>query len=167
MKKVYLDITAIHGIGICLDDKDAEVICAGTSIYSMPQSCYNQEYQRFADEYDIHFIFDGTVLNIDFYAVPQFDVLATDSNGGYIGTIGGHSDLQSDYSIGYIDKNKNCFVIASSGKEFVQNAATWKENKKVYNGIYIFANKEDAQRKFEFIDTSELEKIIKTKCLST
>ncbi len=161
MRKVYLDITAIHGIGVCLDTKDSEVICAGTSIYSMPQSCYNQEYQRFADEYDIHFIFDGTVLNIDFYTVPQFDILATDSDGGYIGTIGGHSDLQSDYNIGYIDKNKNCFVIASSGREFVENAATWKENKKESNSLHIFASKKDAQCQFEFVDISELEEIIK------
>lgn len=36
----------------------------------------NQEYQRYAKDYDIQFIFDDNIPNIEFYTVPQVDVMA-------------------------------------------------------------------------------------------
>ncbi len=155
MRKVYIDKTENNEC-FAVFLKDAEVIFAGTTIYSMKRKEYNAEYKRYADKYDINFIFDDAVPQIDFYTVPQFDIMATDSEGGYIGTIGNVTCLEEDYKIGYIDKNKKCYIIASCGKEFMDNVSNWKENLKEYDGIAFYKSKEEAQKKLEFLDISKL-----------
>ncbi len=155
VKKVYIDRTAnTECMSVFING--AEVINAGTTVYSMPQSVNNEEYQRFADDYDIHFIFDDAVPEIDFYAVPQIDIFAIDSYGGYIGTVGNSFDVLSEYAVVYIDKDKNCFLIAWSAKELVANAAIWKENKKPYNDIQVFNNIKEAQKVLEFVNVPNL-----------
>lgn len=72
MKKVYLDRTE-NPECIALFSKDSEIVFAGTTISSMPQSDYNEEYRKFEEDYDIKFLFDGFATQIDFYAAPQLD----------------------------------------------------------------------------------------------
>ena len=85
MKRLFLDVTSSNYNGangaICVILKDAEIIQAGTTIYSMPTELMDEEYQKFIDCYDIHFIFDNMALNVDFYAVPRVDIMAIDSRG--------------------------------------------------------------------------------------
>lgn len=154
MKKIYLDVTEIDGcIGVFM--KDTEIVYAGTTIYSMSTRQKNAEYQRYADEYDIHFIFDDNIPKIDFYTIPQVDILATDSKGGYIGTIGQTSDLESDAPICYIDKEKHSYLIAQNGKEFLKNALTWEKILEPYDGVTFYHSKEDAMKENEFINIDE------------
>jgi hypothetical protein len=69
MRKVYLDKTEINNyIGVFV--KDAEVIPTGTTIYYMSTKYKNEEYQKYADNYDIHFIFDDDIPTLSFYTVP-------------------------------------------------------------------------------------------------
>lgn len=144
MKKLYFDITETQGcIGIFI--KDAEVLPAGTTVYAMSVKAKNAEYKRYADEYDIHFIFDDGVPQPDFYAVPQVDILATDSEGGYIGTVGQLSDLESDAPICYIDRDKNCYLLAQNGAEFLEKVPDWKSELKPYDGIVLYQSKEQAK----------------------
>ncbi|MBQ2803527.1 MAG: hypothetical protein IJF07_06480 [Lachnospiraceae bacterium] len=150
-KKVYLDATKIKEcVSVYLSD--AEVIWAGTTIYSMSVKCKNKEYERYAREYDIHFIFDDALPVIDFYAVPQFDILAVDSDGGLIGTMGKQSDLKSDAPICYLDKNKKCYLIADNGAAFLEKASTWKQTMTFYEGISIYNSQMDARKELEFIE---------------
>lgn len=155
MKKMYLDVTETDGcIGVLV--KDVEIVFAGTTVYSMSARHKNEEYQRYADEYDIHFIFDDNMPEIDFYTIPQVDILATDSKGCYIGTIGNTSDLQSDAPICYIDKNTwKSYLIAESGEEFLKKASTWKESLEPYDGVTFYHSKEDAMKENEFINIDE------------
>ena len=85
MKQLFLDVTSSNYDGangaICVIRKDAEIIQAGTTISSMPTELKDEEYQKFIDCYDIHFIFDNMALNVDFYAVPRVDITAIDSRG--------------------------------------------------------------------------------------
>ena len=75
MKRLFLDVTSSNYDGadgaICVIRKDAEIIQAGTTISSMPTELMDEEYQKFIDCYDIHFIFDNMALNVDFYAVKS------------------------------------------------------------------------------------------------
>ena len=125
MKKVYLDQTQAHEC-MSIYMKDVEIIHAGTTIYSMPVKDKNAEYERFANEYDIHFIFDDDIPHIDFYTIPQVDIMAIDSQGGFIGTIGQMSDLKSDAQICYIDNRHNCYLIVEKSKDFLKYAPMWK-----------------------------------------
>ena len=88
MERVYIDMSQVDGscVGVCVSGKD--VIPAGTTVYSMSVEDRDEEYQRYADEYDIHFIFDDKTVNIDFFTVPWIDIMAWESEGGYIGTVG-------------------------------------------------------------------------------
>lgn len=59
--------------------------------------------------------------SVDFYTVPQVDIIATDSVGGFIGSIGQTFDIESDAPICYIIKDLESFIIAENGKDFLQN----------------------------------------------
>ncbi|WP_195988224.1 hypothetical protein [Clostridium sp. D53t1_180928_C8] len=127
MNKVYLDMTKrTNCLAICIED--AEVIASGTTVYYMDSNDKNETYQQYADEYDIHFIFDDDIVELSFYTVPQVDVFARDRQGGLIGTVGSFTDLQSDLPICYVNKNKECFLMANSGKEFLERCKSWKNN---------------------------------------
>lgn len=156
MQKIFLDMSQINSC-MALYVKDKEVIQAGTTIYSMPINEKNSEYQKFADDDDIHFIFDDDIVNVDFYAIPRVDIMATDSHGGYMGTVGEITDIESDMPICYIDKDKKVFLIADSLKEFIENSKDWKKRLKPYNKIELFASKEEANEKYDFFDINLLD----------
>ena len=148
-KKLYLDMTDVKGC-TSVWVKDTEIIPAGTTVYSMLEKQKNDEYERFANEYDIHFIFDDVIPVIDFYTIPRVDIFATDSNGGYIGTVGALTDLESDAPICYIDKQKNAYLICENGKIFLRKVHAWKNELESYVGIKLYASKVEAMKENEF-----------------
>lgn len=154
VKKLYFDNST--GDCVSIHVKDAEVIPAGVSIYSMPVSEKNEEYERYAQKYDIHFIFDDSVPEMDFYAVPRIDVFATDSEGGFICTIGGITDFQSESGICYIDKNRNVYLVAENGRKFLENVSEWKVNRKKTQLVKIYASQDEARKELEFISIDKL-----------
>lgn len=155
MRKVYLDKTELTGaIGIFL--KDTEIILAGTTIYSMDVSDRNEEYLRYAKDYDIQFIFDDNIPHLEFYTVPYIDIMAQDSKGGFIGTIGQECDLESDALICYINKDLECFIISENGSDFLSNVESWRDNLKSYDKISFYSSKAEAEKELEFIDLSEI-----------
>lgn len=160
MKKVYLDMTqATMCIGAFV--ADAEVSPAGAVVSSMPVRHKNSEYQRYADEYNIHFIFDDKVPEVDFYTIPMVDIFATDSEGGYIGSVGQATDLQKEIPICYIDKDKKCFLIADSGMGFLDKVKkwklSWKTDMKPCADVEFLTSLEEAQKKYEFLDRKAME----------
>jgi len=152
LRKVYFDKAVSKNACSSVYVKDAEVIAAGTTVYSMSVREKNAEYQKYANLYGIHFIFDDTLLKIDFYAVPQVDVFATDGQGGLFGTIGKTSDLSDDAPICYIDKSRKCFVVAENGSAFLAAAGSWKLHLCPCEEIMIYRSKEDAKQQLEFIE---------------
>lgn len=152
MRKVYLDKTALEHACISVYVREAEVIAAGTTIYSMSVKEKNAEYQKFAEEYGIYFIFDDNLPKIDFYTVPQIDIFATDGSGGLFGTIGGITDFDADDPICYIDQNLTCFLAAGNGNAFLAAAGSWREQLSPYEGIIFYRSKEEAKQQLEFIE---------------
>ncbi len=153
MKKLLLDAASTNSNGaISVIRRDAEIIPAGTTVYSMPIADKNEEYQHFADAYDVHFIFEDMVPDIDFYAVPRVDIMAVDSHGGYIGTVGGLTDMESEFPICYIDQSRKVFLIADTFKSFVLDCADWRKHLKSYDDVTLFSSKDEAAKEYEFID---------------
>ena len=153
MNKLYLDVSKRENYpAISIGIKDTEVITSGSTVYHMDSNDKNETYQQYADEYDIHFIFDDDIIKLSFYTVPQVDVFATDSEGGLIGTVGSFTDLQRDLPICYINKNKECFLIANSGKEFLETTKNWKNNLKPYNEVIFYESKLEAEKELRFIN---------------
>lgn len=157
MRKLYLDETEAHEC-MSIFMKDAEIIRAGTTVYSMPVKEKNAEYEKFADEYDIYFIFDDDIPRVDFYTIPQVDIMATDSQGGFIGTIGQMTDLEGDAPICYIDHERNCYLAAENAKDFIKCAPIWKNCLKEYHGVTFYQSKSDAEKVVEFIDRNDIGK---------
>lgn len=156
MKKIYLDMTrATMCIGAVV--ADAEVIPAGAVLSSMPVKHKNDEYERYAREYDIHFIFDDEAPEVDFYTIPMVELFATDSEGGYIGSVGQATDLQKEIPICYIDKEQNCFLIADNGKEFLEKVTHWRLQLRPYADIEFYGSLEEAHQKYEFLDRAAME----------
>lgn len=156
MRKVYLDTTQAETcIGVYV--RDAEVLFAGTTVNAMSVKHKNNEYQRFAEEYDIQFIFNDDIPTIDFYTVPMVEIFAVDNEGGYIGSVGQPADLQKDIPICYIDKEKKCYLIAENGKDFLDNVHQWKERMTSYADIEFFETFEAAREKYEFMEVGGYE----------
>lgn len=153
-RKKYLDATEAGCTGVWL--KDTEIIPAGTTVYSMSVKHKNEEYERFAKEYDIHFIFEDNIPVINFYTIPRVDIFAMDSKGGYIGTVGKLTDLESDAPICYIAKDKECYIITENGAKFLELASKWQENLTAYDGIDFYASKEAAMQENAFLKPEEM-----------
>lgn len=79
-----------------------------------------------------------------------------DSKGGYIGTVGKMTDLESDAPICYIDKDKKCYLIIENGAEFLKIASKWQENLIAYDGIDFYASKETAMQENTFFKPEEM-----------
>lgn len=151
MRKLYLDMTENQGCTSYFM-KDTEIIQAGATVYSMPVSARNEEYQRLADEYDLQFIFDDMNVKVDFYTVPRVDIMAVDSRDGYIATVGALSDPEGDAPVCYIDRDKNVYLIARNMRSLMEDIGNWRRNLKPYEGIRFFQSKEEAARTYEFLD---------------
>ena len=61
----------------------------------------------------------------------------------------------------YIDSDKNCYLIAENGKEFLNKAEGWKDNMIPCNDIDFFESFEVAQEKYEFLDRGNAEFLTK------
>ena len=136
--------------------KNMKPIPAGTSIFSMPDTIKNGKWKSFADKYDIHFIFDNAIPEVKFYAVPQFHIIATDSNGGLIGIIGGKDSLNTHLPIGYVSPERKCYLISPSGNSFLENINQWKQLLKPYNTLTLFNSKEAAKKEENFLDLKQI-----------
>lgn len=157
MIKLYFDITEFNGAGISfVGIKDTEVILAGTTINSMSTNEKNDEYLRYSDDYDIQFIFDDCVPQLEFYTVPLVDIIAKDSEGGFIGSLGQQFDLESDAPICYINRDLECFIVSDSARNFLKNVGLWKDNLMPYDKITLYSSRLDAKKNLEFIDFSSI-----------
>lgn len=153
MSKVYLDTTELQLSGISfVGIEDTEIILAGTIINSMDINEKNDEYQRYADDYDIQFIFDDCIPSLRFYTVPLVDIMAKDSDGGFIGSLGQQFDLESDSPICYINKELECFIVSKNITEFLENVESWKKNLMLYDKITFYTSKGEAESKLEFFN---------------
>ena len=129
---------------------------AGTTIYSMAVNQKCREYQELADQFDICFLFDDDVPVVDFYSVPWIDILAKDSHGGYFAGFQGTVGLDEAVPILYIDSGKNIYRIADNLKDFLDSPNRCMEQKKVADEVKIFKSKEEAQRKFPFMEPDDM-----------
>lgn len=86
MKKLYWDVSESEGcIGyIGVSAKDTEVVSAGTTLYLMSVKDKNTEYQRYADTYDLKFIFDDDIPQIGFIRFPELVFLQKTAWEGYL-----------------------------------------------------------------------------------
>lgn len=153
MSKLYLDTTELQLTGISfVGIGDAEIVLAGTIISSMDTNERNDEYLRYAEDYDIQFIFDDCIPSLKFYTVPLVDIVAKDSDGGFIGSLGQQFDIESDAPICYINKDLECFIVSENVREFLGNLESWKKNMILYDEIILYSSKGEAEKELEFFD---------------
>jgi len=155
MKRIYWDDTE-NSMCIGIIAEDAQVLPAGAVVYSMPVKDKNGEYERFAKDYHIHFIFDDDVPTLGFYTVPLVSIFASDGQGGYIGSVGETVDLRGTAPICYIDPSRKCFLVAENSKKFLEIAEHWKENMIPYAEVEFFDSLEAAKEKHEFLDIAQI-----------
>ncbi len=132
MKKVYYDMSD-ENLCAAIYVPDAVVIPAGTSISPVSAIYKNAEYQKFAEDYDIYFIFDDEIPSVNFYTVPQVDIFAKDSQGGWLGKM--YGDNGADIGVCYIDESEKCYLVAESTEEFLKIADSWKEKLTLHSEI--------------------------------
>lgn len=153
MKKIYVDISQLDkAIGLFVNNEEIELIPTGSNISIMPIEDQNEEYQQYAHDYDIHFIFDDDRPKIDFYSVPYMDIIARDSDGGYIGTLGQTCDLRNEAPICYINKDRKCYFIALNKQDFLEKISHWKTCLKPFEDIKIYKSKDEAMKHFPLME---------------
>lgn len=154
----YVDATQLNCGAIC---SDYDLILAGTTFASMPDSVNDDTYRLLADQYDIRFIFDRNVPKVNFYAVPRIDIFATDSNNGYWGTVGDSTGVENiSAPICYINNQKEVFIVAENLKNFIFPIDSINERKfKMMNktdSVVLYSSKNDAEKAVKFIEIPRL-----------
>lgn len=155
MKKLYLDRTQLTSC-TAVFVSDAQVIDAGATVNAMPVKDKDKEYERFAREYGIHFLFEDNIPAVDFYTIPQFDIFAVDGKGSFLGSVGEGFEPGNRAPICLVDKNRRCYLVASNFREFISCAAYWAENLRPFHDIVFYPSKSAAKKELEFIDIDEL-----------
>ncbi len=126
-EKIYIDAEQIglkNGtFGVIISDengKPKEIVYTGKILTSMPISEKTKEraYKILAEDYDICFIFDDNIPNIDFYPVPKLEIFAFDSYNGFFCSANDSSEKNAQ--IYYIDESLNIYCLASNIHEFIR-----------------------------------------------
>lgn len=86
----------------------------------------------------------------------MIEIFATDSMGGYIGSLGQVTDLQGDIPVCYISADKKCYLAAANGREWLKNIGWWRQELTLFKEIEFFESFEAALEKKEFLDIAEL-----------
>lgn len=142
--------------GISVVTNKNAVLPAGTSVYSMPSSDDNEDYEMIRAKYGLSFIFEPMKIEYSFYSVPRFDIMAVDNCGGYIGMLGGICDMEDGRPVYYVDCNRNTYMIATSGHEFIQDISHWRARMTPTTDMVLFDSKYDAQQVYSFIDITTI-----------
>ena len=156
----YLDMTQVTGCFGVIPENGETIILTGVSVYSMPLSVKRKEseaYDDFAQKYGVHFIFDDCIPEIDFYTVPKIEVAATDGDGGFIASVGEPFSLRDSVTLIYISAERKAYLITKDSSKFLSIASGWKETLTAYDGIALYASKEDARKDYPIIDFEQTE----------
>ena len=156
----YLDMTQTAGCVAIIPENGETVVLTGVSVYSMPLSVKRKEseiYDDFAQKYGIHFIFDDCIPEIDFYAIPKIEIAATDNDGGFIASMGESFSLRDSVPLVYISADQKTYLITADSSKFLSIASEWKEKLTPYNGVALYASKEDARKDYPIIDFEQTE----------
>lgn len=151
----YLDMTDPKNSCTGIFAEGMKVIPAGTTIYVMPVSDKNAEYDQLAQKYDIHFIFEDHVPEIPFYAVPRIDIFATVSDGGYLATYGGTTDLKSNARIVYISKDQVVRNAAAHLRKLLSTKKSWKGSMQKTKMVKLYSSREKAMQELPFLKLEE------------
>lgn len=154
----YLDVENYCGEAVSVgvpnvSDPETTIIPTGTTIRVMDSHEkleYIGLYEKLARDFDINFIFDDAIPEIRFYAVPQVDIFAIDSFGGYWATIGGTTDIGNEKApICFIDNEHHVFLISESFRNFIyplDNIGERIEKKILIDNITFYDSKDDAKK---------------------
>lgn len=148
-KKVYFDQTESDG-PTAIFSTEAEYIPAGTVVNAMPVRHKQEVLRRFSEALDIQFLFEDRIPWVDFYAVPYLEVIAFDSEGGWIGTMG------EGKPVVYVDADRKCWKIADNIQLFLSVTPGWKREMTPYDGLKIYPSIEAAKTELEFLDNRNL-----------
>lgn len=158
MKKLYVDMSEIKGGFGIADEDDTEILMSGVIIESMPIEERNEnikEYLKYKEKYDIRFIFDDDIPNISFFTIPEFYIIASDSDGGYIGGIGIDFELWDSNPIYYISSELKCYLINKSSKKFMKSPRGWRSSLMPCDKITIYKSKAEAEKYVNFLDIND------------
>lgn len=101
------------------NEKQQDIIYAGKFVLPMPISD-RAEISLFSDEYDVCFIFDDNIPNLQFYPVPQLFIFAIDSFGGCFASTNIEMNIEKTAPIYYIEKNFKAHYLSPSLKKFLE-----------------------------------------------
>lgn len=145
MKK-YIDARALRrGTAGCV--ALADVVMAGTTVYSMDGHERTPEYDALERANGLRFIFD-----IPWYVVPQLDVFAFD-DGGWFGSLGGTADPESPWPVVYLRRDGSLLRVAGSLSDFLrllQSGTDWRAVMVPEQTALVFPSRRAAKAALDF-----------------
>lgn len=156
METVYIDIEEENMLGFFIKDINKKVVLTGTTIERFNNQDKDTDIVKQAKDNYIDFIFEDTLLSVDFYCVPRFNIFAFDDHG-YYGMLGNYCDLDDDRPIYYVNHNKQCFKYAKNFQYFIEKMGQQKEHLEKYTDITFYDSKEEAKQEFNFLNINSYE----------
>lgn len=143
---LYIDVTNKAGwFGIISPDQ--EFVFAGSQFVFLDKDDDMAIVETFARDYDCHFFLDGDQPTLPFYSVPAVEIVALDSQAGYI-------CLTADKVL-YVNSDHVAFEIAESWDDFLNNPHDWQKRLVPYDGMRLYPSKEAAEKDIQFFDLDE------------
>ena len=170
MKKLYLD-WRIFGRYRDLYDFDEEVILssrtgdcrlvkAGTEILSLQDDPGDSFFSEYAKQTGLHFIFEGNVPEIPFYAVPYLCLFGTDGRGGFF-AMKRRPDPEemfccAEEPVYYIPGRRRVYYAAAGLEELTGMGRAWRNSLRVSRKIRLYPSMEAAERSRSFAEEEML-----------
>lgn len=149
MEIVYVDAVENNSLGIFIKDKNKKVMFAGTIIRRLDNKEKNHEIIKNAKENHINYIFEDTIISVDFYSVPRLNIFAFDDTGYY--GVTGDSFIQGNEPVYYVDHHRECFKYANNLRDFIENMGQQKDHLEKVTDISFYDSKEQAKQELNFL----------------
>lgn len=154
--KYYVDLTGEDGcVGILFTNPENTAVYVGTTVHTEEEKYRGHELaERFARECDFHFFFKGDQLP-ELYTVPQTEIGGYDSRGGlFAGSY--NFTLRELEPMYYIDREGKCWLVTEDSSQFLDMGLSWREKMVRCDDIEVFANREEAERKYRILEWEDL-----------
>ena len=153
--KIYCDLTQEETCVGILPSPGTELILTGTLVHTEPEALRGFPLAvRLAEGCDVHFWF-GQVPEAPFYTVPQTEVFARDSRGGYFAAAD-HPALDWSGPLYYIDGGLVCHRLTPAGKNLAGAGESWRQTMVISGEVQVFPDRAAAEQRYRILTLQEL-----------
>lgn len=164
LKKLYLDYhiydryrkqsDSDEDVTLELEGREYRLVKAGTQILVLKGDPRDPYYKEIAGKSGMHFIFEGNVPEVPFYAVPYLCIIGRDEKGGFF-AMKNRPDPEEWFfdeaePVYYIPGWKRVFFAAGSLLDLLEEGSAWRGSLRESRKIRLYPSRQAAEKSRPF-----------------